>query len=248
MLDLSRLLTIEQPIETIIHLAAKTSIPGSLNSPLETFYTNLIGTLNLLELARQKKIDRFINVSTYVYGQPKYLPIDEVHPVDPHSPYNVSKLLAEQLCESYSRDFRINVVTLRPFYIYGPHPRPNSFVYNILNQITKKNGKVVLSGEQTRRDFLFVDDFLELIENILNYFPVDYGVYNVGYGKSHLLSEVTHILADLLNKPISIDYDSRMRPGDITDMIADISKTSDYFKWKPVTTLEQGLSRLLGLS
>ena len=137
----------------------------------DTYYTNLLGTLNLLEFARQKKVTKFINISTYVYGKPQYLPIDEKHPVDPHSPYNKSKLLAEQLCQFYSHDFDIDIVTLRPFYLYGSCPRPNSFIYCILEQIMKKNGKVTLSGESTKRDFLFIDDFLNLIEIVLEKFP-----------------------------------------------------------------------------
>lgn len=245
--NLARLLSIDHQVESIVHLAARTSITNSLRSPHETYYTNLVGTLNLLEFARQRKITKFINISTYVYGQPKYLPINEEHPIDPRSPYNASKLIAEQLCQSYSNSFEMNIVTLRPFYLYGPFPRPNSFIYCVLEQIKKKKGNVVLSGELTRRDFLFVDDFINLIETILNNFPTGYGIYNVGYGKSYLLTEVSLILAKLLGKTISIDYDNQMRPGDIFDMVADITKVSSVFGWKPVTSLEQGLNRTLEL-
>lgn len=244
--DLPQLLSIDHQIDAIIHLAAKTSISNSLMFPRDTYFTNLVGTLNLLEFARQRRITKFINISTYVYGQPKYLPIDEGHPIDPVSPYNVSKLLAEQLCQSYSRDFAMNIVTLRPFYLYGPYPRPHSFIYCVLEQIIK-NGRVVLSGELTKRDFLFVDDFIGLIEIILNNFPTGYEIYNVGYGKSYLLTEVALILAKLLKKSIHIEYDNQMRPGDITDMVADVSKISRAFNWKPVTSLEQGLIRTLDL-
>jgi nucleoside-diphosphate-sugar epimerase len=243
--DMSRLLSIKEPVGAVIHLAAKTSISSSMNFPRDIFYTNLVGTLNLLEFARQKKVPKFINISTYVYGQPHYLPIDESHPVYPHSPYNESKLLAEQLCQYYSHDFGMNIVTLRPFYVYGPYPRPNSFIYCILDQVTKKNGNVVLSGELTKRDFLFIDDFLYLLEKILNRFPTKYEIYNVGYGKSYLLSEVSQILAKLVNKTICISYDNQMRPGDITDMVADVSKISKHFDWRPAISLEEGLNRTL---
>jgi nucleoside-diphosphate-sugar epimerase len=242
--DLSEVLSIDIKVDAIIHLAAKTSISNSFIFPRDAYYTNLVGTLNLLEFARQRQIPKFLNVSTYVYGQPKYIPIDEGHPVEPGSPYNVSKLLAEQLCQSYSRDFALNIVTLRPFYLYGPRPRPHSFIYSLLDQIVKR-GHVVLSGALTRRDFLFIDDFIKLIEIILNDFPSGYEVYNVGYGKSYLLSDVSLILAKLLKKTICIEYDNQMRPGDVTDMVADVSKISRRFNWKPTTSLEQGLIRTL---
>jgi UDP-glucose 4-epimerase len=243
--DVSQLFSIKQSIDAVVHLAANTSITDSLMSPWNTYHTNLLGTLNLLEFARKNKIAKFINVSSYVYGQPKYLPIDENHPTDPHSPYNLSKLLAERICESYSLEFKMNIITLRPFYIYGPSPRPRSFVHLILDQLVKEKGNVVLSGESTKRDFLFVDDFSRLIEIILNDFTTKYEVYNVGFGRSFLLSDVARILAELLNKPILIKYDDRMRPGDVTDMIADISKVSKKFDWRPSTGLKKGLDRTL---
>ena len=94
--DMNDLQSIEE-VEAIVHLAAKSSDAYSNERPYETYYTNVFGTLNLLELCKQKNIKKFVFISTYAYGQPKYLPIDERHPLDPHTPYRRSKLLAEQL-------------------------------------------------------------------------------------------------------------------------------------------------------
>jgi nucleoside-diphosphate-sugar epimerase len=243
--DLYQLFDIRDKVEAIIHLAAKTSVKNSLLSPYETYYINLLGTLNLLEFARQKKVTKFIYVSTYVYGQPRYIPIDESHPVDPGTPYNKSKILAEDLCKFYSKDFEIDIVTLRPFYIYGSSPRHNSFIYCIFQQIIKKTGIVTLSSETTKRDFLFINDFLHLIEVILSNFPNGYNMYNVGYGQSYTLVEVVQMLAKLLKKEISIRYDDQMRPKDVTDMVADISKVTGKFGWKPSTSLQKGLELTL---
>jgi UDP-glucose 4-epimerase len=230
--------------EAIIHLASKTSLSDSLSNPYQNYYTNLLGTLNLLEFARIRKIKKFIYVSTYVYGQPKYLPIDEKHPVNPHSPYNKSKLLAERLCENYSQDFGIDIVTLRPFYIYGPNSRSYSFIPSAINQI-KETGRVLLSNELTERDFLFVNDFAELIEAILRGYPIGYNVYNVGYGKSYTLKQVCDFLAKRLNKEIKINYDEEMRRCDIISMVADISKVSKTFNWRPSIDLEKGLELIV---
>ena len=243
--DLSTLPTVGTDIEAVIHLAAKTSINNSICEPQDTFYTNLLGTLNLLELARQNKVPKFVYMSTYVYGQPKYFPVDENHPVDPGTPYHVSKYLAEQLCESFSKNYGMNIVALRPFHIYGSQPRPGSFLYCVLEQILKKDGNVVLSGKLTRRDFLFVDDFVNLVDLIINKFPKGYNVYNVGYGKSYLLSDVAQLMSELLSKKININYDAQMRPGDITDIVADITKVSNMFAWIPKTSLKLGLNKVI---
>jgi nucleoside-diphosphate-sugar epimerase len=237
--NLNQLQSIEKA-DAIIHLAAKSSITNSIKCPYETYYTNVLGTLNLLELAKLKNIPKFIFSSTYVYGQPKYLPVDEKHPVDPHSHYHQSKLLAEKLCESYSQSFGIDTVILRPFHIYGPGCRPNSFMASVISQI-EKNGKVWLSDERTKRDFLYINDFTDLIVSILDRFPNGYSLYNVGSGKSYTLKEVTRLLALLLHKKITTNYNSDMRPGDIISIRADISKVSSEFNWKPSIGLEKGL-------
>jgi nucleoside-diphosphate-sugar epimerase len=243
--DLNQLFSIGDGVEAIVHLAAKTSVNNSLSSPYETYNTNILGTLNLLEFARQKKVTKFLNVSTYVYGQPRYLPVDEGHPVEPGSPYNKSKMLAEDLCKFYSRDFEIDIVTLRPFYIYGTCPRRSSFIYDLIQRIIRNEEIITISGESTRRDFLYIDDFLRLIEIILERFPHGYNLYNVGFGQSHALSEVVQIMGGLLAKEISIRYDNKMRPDDVADMVADISKVNREFGWKPSTPLRKGLELTL---
>jgi len=243
---IDQLLTVDD-VEVVIHLAAKTSILNSVKNPYETYYTNILGTLNLLEFARIRNIKKFIYVSTYVYGQPQYLPIDEKHIVEPHSPYNKSKLLAEKLCENYSHDFGINIVTLRPFYVYGPNSRYRSFIPSVIRQI-KKNAKVVLSGDQIKRDFLFVTDFINLLQIILNEFPNGYNFYNVGYGMSYSLKEVAQNLAKLLDKKITV-HSNNKTIADIPDMRADIAKVSKAFNWKPTVDIGKGLKLIVqGLS
>jgi len=236
--NIDQILTIAD-VEAVIHLAAKTSILNSVKNPYETYHTNILGTLNLLEFARIRNIKKFIYVSTYVYGQPQYLPIDEIHIVKPHSPYNKSKLLAEELCENYSHDFGINIVILRPFYVYGPNSRYRSFIPSVIRQIMK-NGKVVLSGENTKRDFLFVTDFVNLLQTILHQFPNGYNFYNVGYGKSYSLKEVAQSLAKLLDKKITVQS-SKTPVTDIPDMRADITKVSKTFNWRPTIDIDKGL-------
>ena len=231
----------DDKIDVIIHLAAKISINDSLIDPYETYYKNIVGTLNVLEFAKRKKITKIIFLSTYVYGEPHYLPIDENHPINPHSPYNNSKIIAESLCEDYSKIFGINVVILRPFYLYGYNRKKNTLIRSILDQInTKENVK--LSSYKTSRDFLYISDFIELLNKILHKFPLGCNIYNVGSGTSYTITEISRKIANLLNKKIRICYDGTIRIQDINEMVADITKISKEFDWNPKIDIDQGLT------
>ncbi len=226
--------------DIIIHLASKTSIPNSTINPYEYYHTNILGTLNILDFARQNNVNKIVNISTYVYGKPNYFPINENHPINPHSPYTKSKVIAEKLCEFYAQDYGIDVVTLRPFYIYGPSQNDLTFIPSIIKQI-RKNGKVILSSRNTKRDFLFVDDFIDLINKLILNFPKGYNTYNVGFGKSYPLERVVEIIRQIFNINVDIEYNSSMRPNDIVDMVADVTQLEKLYGWKPQIDIETGL-------
>lgn len=234
----------QNKIDGIIHLAAKTSIMDSIARPYETYLTNIIGTLNLLEFARISKIKNFIFLSTYIFGKPEYMPVDENHRLEPHSPYNKSKLIAENLCKIFSEDYKINVVVLRPFYLYGKNNKPSSLIPQIINKI-EKSEKVVLSRKFTKRDFLYIDDFVELIFKILKKFPKGYNDYNVGYGVGTKIEDVAKKISVLMNKKVEIKYQKNTRPIDIIDMAADTTKVSTQFGWKPNIGIDEGLKLIL---
>jgi UDP-glucose 4-epimerase len=238
-LELDQLNTVEK-IDVIIHLASKTSIPNSAINPYDTYLTNIMGTLNILEFARHNSINKIINLSTFVYGKPKYFPIDEKHPINPHSPYTKSKLIAEKLCEYYAQDYGMDIVTLRPFYIYGPSMNKASFIPSIIRHINEK-GKVILSNRNTKRDFLHIDDFIDLIEKVLSNFPTGYKIYNVGFGKSNSLEEVVELIKKIWKIEVDIEYSDSIRPNDIVDMVADISSLRKIYGWSPALDIEAGL-------
>jgi nucleoside-diphosphate-sugar epimerase len=230
-------------LDTVIHLASKTSIPESISNPYDTYLTNIVGTLNVLNSAAKNNIKNIINVSTYVYGSPKYNPIDENHPLAPHSPYNKSKLIAENLCKYYSEDFKLNIVTLRPFYIYG-HSQKSSFLSSAIKKVVNHE-TVVLSNKNIHRDFLFVDDFVSLVNKILLNFPPGYNVYNIGSGKSYTLEEVVKIIESIVGKKASLKYNYALRPNDITEMVANINKVMKKFDWEPTIDLHEGIRRTI---
>ena len=101
---------------------------------MKPYYTNISGTLNVLDFARDRKIKKIINNKYLCIRKTSYLPIDEKHPINPHTPYNKSKVISENLCKYYSQDYGINIVTLRPFYIYGPLSNPLSFISTIIHK------------------------------------------------------------------------------------------------------------------
>lgn len=237
-LEKSQLLDFDE-VDAVIHLASKTSISDSISNPYDTYYTNMVGTLNILDYAVKRKIKNIINISTYTYGDPKYIPIDESHPLSPHSPYNKSKVISEKLCKYYSEDYKLNIVTLRPFYIYG-NSYNSSFISSTIRKVIN-NEKVILSNKNTRRDFLFVDDFVMLVHKILLNFPEGYNVYNVGYGKSYSLEDILRVIESIMNKKISIEYDSSIRPNDVSEMVADIGKVTKEFEWMPTIDIDEGL-------
>jgi UDP-glucose 4-epimerase len=227
-------------IDVIIHLASKTSIPNSIINPYDTYITNMVGTLNILEFARQNNIGKIINLSTFVYGKPQYFPIDEKHPISPHSPYTKSKRIAEKLCQYYAEDYGIDIVTLRPFYLYGPSMNKTSFIPSVIKQISE-NGKVTLSNKNTKRDFLFIDDFVDLIDILLSNFPTGHRIFNVGFGESHSLEEIVELIKKILNIEADIEYSNSVRPNDIIDMVADTSSLRNLYGWKPVIEIDSGL-------
>jgi nucleoside-diphosphate-sugar epimerase len=152
--------------------------------------------------------------------------------------------MAENICQIYSHYFGMNIVTLRPFYVYGPNHGNRSLIPSVIKQI-KKDGKVKLSGKKIKRDFLFVTDFVYLIEKILQDFPKGYNIYNVGYGKSHSLNQVAVELARLIGKKIKIEFSKGINP-DVSDMIADIRKVSQEFNWRPTIDIKRGLELIVG--
>ena len=120
-------------VDLIVHLAAKSYVPKSFTEPGEFYKNNILSTINILEKAR-KDSAKVIFISTYVYGRPLYLPIDELHAISPLNPYTQTKVSCEELCKAYQRDFDVPVVVLRPFNIYGPKQTSNFFIPTIFSQ------------------------------------------------------------------------------------------------------------------
>ena len=239
--ELDTLLSI-QKVDFVIHCAAKTFIPASLKDPYDFYKFNYISTLNIAELCRVKNIKSLLYINAYPYGEPKDLPINEKHPLKPHSPYNSSKLLSEKLLFSYL-DGLTKVISLRVFNVYGKHQSNDFVIPKILSQILE-NGEVILNDLRPKRDFLYIKDLVQLIKKIIQHKSTS-GIFNVGFGKSFSMKEIVDAISISQKKKIILKTKNEIRPNEILDLYADISKVSKAFNWKPEFSILNGLNDYL---
>ena len=223
--------------DIVIHLGGKTIKGLDWN---EYFYNNVIGTLNILEYCIKKNIKKMIFVSSYVYGNPKYSPIDEKHPISPHNAYTRSKYLAEQLCEFYAKNSNLSVIILRPFNIFGKTLPKGFLISNLLKSI-KTNEKVTIVNKDSKRDFLHVDDLIDVILKMMN-FDCKFDIFNIGSGKSYSFNEIIEKIEKISTKKLNLQYEQN-EADFIEDIKADISKLDNKIKWHPKISFEEGLQK-----
>jgi UDP-glucose 4-epimerase len=223
--------------DVVIHLAGKTTKGLDWE---EYFDNNVLGTLNILEYCIVKKIKKMIFVSSYVYGNPKYLPINEKHPIEPHNPYTKSKYLAEQLCEFYAKNSDLKIIILRPFNIFGKTLPKDFLISNLLKSI-KTNEKITIINKDSRRDFLHINDFVDVILKIKD-FDFKFEIFNVGSGKSYSFNEVIKKIEDISMERLHLEYEEN-KENFIEEITADISKINNKIKWFPKISFDEGLKK-----
>lgn len=232
-------------VDAVVHLAAKTLVMDSFQNPYEFYHDNILGTLNILEFCRKKGVKKIIFSSSYVYGVPKYLPVDEKHPLDIHNSYGRSKLFSEQLVTAYCEDYDIRGIILRNFNIHGKGQNPRFLIPSLIQQLFS-NGKVIKVNDlMPRRDYVYVKDVVDVILRCLEFETSGAEVFNVGIGKSHSVEEVINILFRLSGKKKEIESAGIKRKNEIPDAVADISKLRKVLGWSPRYSFEEGLKELL---
>ena len=227
-------------VDIVIHLGGKT--PQKELKWSEYFDNNVIGTLNVLEYCIQKKVKKMIYVSSYVYGNPKYCPVDENHPINPHNAYTESKYLGERLCEFYCNRSDLNLIILRPFNIFGESMRDGFLITNLINSV-KTDKKLTIVNKNSKRDFLHVDDFVDLIVKLIDY-DFKFEIFNVGAGESYSFEDIIKKIERITSQKINAEYEENKEIF-IDDIRADISKIKNKTNWQPRIKFDKGLEKML---
>lgn len=227
--------------EIIINLAARAGVRGSIENPFIYYQTNVMGTLNLLEFAKEKKIKKFILASTSSLYAGCEMPFSENLPVNtPISPYAASKKAAEMICYTYHYLYGIDIVIFRYFTVYGPAGRPDMSIFKFIKLIDEKKPITVFGDGTQSRDFTYVDDIAKgTIKGInLNGFEI----INLGNNNPYKLNEVISLIEKNLGKKAIIEY-KPFHKADMKATWADISKAKKLLAWEPEVDIEEGIKK-----
>ena len=235
--------------EVVIHTAALVSVEESVKKPEEYFRCNVLGTLNTVRISTNYGVSRFIYLSSAaVYGDPIKLPVSEEHPLNPKSPYGLSKLLGEEVVKLYYRMYGLEYVILRLFNVYGPRQFLNPYsgvITKFIDRVSKGLPPVIYGDGTQTRDFIHVLDVCRVIQLCVSTEKVN-EVYNVGSGKPLSINELADLVVRVSGLDLRPTYESS-RPGDIRHSYADISKAVKYLGFKPSVSIEEGIKELLRL-
>jgi UDP-glucuronate 4-epimerase len=232
----------EEKFDSIVHLAARAGVRPSLDQPQLYAETNINGTLNLLELAREHGIKRFVfGSSSSVYGINAKVPFAEDDPIrQPISPYAATKAAGELLCHTYTHLYGIRCVCLRFFTVYGPRQRPDLAIHKFARLISEDKPIPVFGDGTTRRDYTFIDDIIAGVRAAIDYDKTDYEVINLGESRTVELRELISLLEKELGKTAQIDRQP-LQPGDVPQTFADIAKARRLLGYDPRTQIEEGI-------
>ena len=231
----------------VIHLAARTSVPRSVEDPLDTNHTNIDGTLNVLLAARDAKVKRFVYAaSSSAYGDTETLPKTETMQPHPISPYGVTKYVGELYAQVFGRVYELENASLRYFNVFGPRQDPTSQYSGVLSRfmlavIEGKPPVIFGDGEQSR-DFTYVDNVVDQTLRACEASGASGKVFNAGTGQRIALNGVIQLLGRVTGKKIQAMYQPA-RSGDILHSQADISLARRVLGYEPRVDFEEGLRR-----
>ena len=239
--------TAMQNCNAVLHLAALIAIPYSYHSPDTYVDTNVKGTLNVLQAARELGVQRLVHTSTSeVYGTARFVPITEEHPLQGQSPYSASKIAADQMAYSFYASFDLPVVIARPFNTYGPRQSARAVIPTIIAQIANGKKAISLGAVSPTRDFNFVHD---TVSGFVAALGSDKGVgevINFGSNFEISISDTAALIAEAMNADVEIVTDAkRLRPAnsEVERLWADNAKAFNLFGWAPVYGGREGLKR-----
>ncbi|WHE06694.1 NAD-dependent 4,6-dehydratase LegB [Thermoanaerobacterium thermosaccharolyticum] len=236
-------------VDVVFHLAALIGIPYSYVSPLAYIKTNIEGTYNVLQSARELETSRILITSTSeVYGTAKYAPIDEKHPFQGQSPYSATKIGADRLAESFYRSFNMPITIVRPFNTYGPRQSARAVIPTIITQLLTGKEEIKLGALTPTRDFNYVKDTINGFIEIAKSGKTIGEEINIATQKEISIGQLAEELIRQINPNAKIVCDEkRLRPekSEVNRLLGSNEKIKELTNWKPQYTLEQGLTETI---
>jgi len=236
----------ETEFECIAHLAGRAGVRPSLLEPKLYAETNINGTLNLLELAREFGVEQFVfGSSSSVYGINSKVPFSEDDPIrQPISPYAATKAAGELLCHTYTHLYNIRTVCLRFFTVYGARQRPDLAIHKFSKLIWAGRPIPVFGDGSARRDYTYVDDIIQGVCAAIDYDRSMHEVFNLGESETTELTRLIELIEKSLGKKAIIDRQPA-QPGDVPVTYADISKAKRLLGYNPTTKIEDGIPKFV---
>lgn len=231
----------------VLNLAALIAIPYSYHSPDTYVDTNIKGTLNVVQAARELNVEKVVHTSTSeVYGTALYVPINEDHPLQGQSPYSASKIGADQMALSFYKSFDTPVSIIRPFNTYGPRQSARAVIPTIISQLAAGKTTIKLGAISPTRDFNYVKDTVNGFISVMNSDKSNGEVINIGSNYEVSIGETAEMIADIMNVNLTIETDEqRLRPekSEVERLWADNQKAKDLLGWEPRYGGKEGFRR-----
>ena len=231
-------------VEVVIHQAAQINVRYSVENPVNDANINILGIINILEMTRKYDINKIIFASSVgIYGEPNYLPVDENHPINPLSPYGLSKYVGEEYIKLYNRLYGIEYAILRYSNVYGERqdPRGEAGVISIfIDKMLKNQNPVIFGDGNQTRDFVYVGDVARANLMALNW---KNEVVNIGTGKETSVNELFNIIKNEIGFKGTAIYD-KPREGEIYRIYLDIKK-AESLGWEPEVDLKDGIKKVV---
>lgn len=231
----------------VLHLASLIAIPYSYHSPCTYIDTNIKGTLNIIQAARELEVEKVVHTSTSeVYGTAQYVPIDEDHPLQGQSPYSASKIGADQMALSFYSSFDTPVAVIRPFNTYGPRQSARAVIPTIISQLANGQTTIKLGAISPTRDFNYVKDTVGGFISVMNSIRSVGEVINVGSNYEVSIGETAEMIADIMGVNLTIETDEqRLRPekSEVNRLWAENKKAKELIGWQPQYGGKDGFRR-----
>lgn len=235
--------------DTIFHLAALIAIPYSYHSPDSYIDTNVKGTLNIVQAAKDLGVERVLVTSTSeVYGTAQYVPINESHPRQPQSPYSASKIGADCIAESFFRSFETPITIVRPFNTYGPRQSARAIIPTIITQLLNGSSEIRLGDLTPTRDLLYVKDTVDAFISIAKCDSLIGTDCNIATSTEISMLNLVHKIKNNINSDAKIISDEeRLRPekSEVFRLYGDNTKLQEHTKWKPNYNLDEGIKETI---